>query len=59
MSKLKNIMISGYYGFGNCGDEAILLALTQQLSKYVSKEKIIVLSKIPESTEKIESILAY
>jgi len=56
MSKLKNIMISGYYGFGNCGDEAILLALTQELSKHISKEKIIVLSNNPENTEKIYKV---
>lgn len=43
-------MVSGYYGFGNCGDEAILMAMIQQFSKIVPKERIIILSQNPEKT---------
>lgn len=47
---LKPIMISGYFGFGNCGDEAILMTMIQELSKIVSKDKIYVLSQNPKET---------
>lgn len=47
---LKPIMISGYYGFGNSGDEAILMTMIQELSKIVSKDKIYVLSQKPKET---------
>ena len=32
MAKRK-VLVSGYYGFGNTGDEAILLALKEALKK--------------------------
>lgn len=51
ISNLKSIMISGYYGFGNCGDEAILMAMIQQLSDIVSEEGITVLSQNPKKTK--------
>ena len=50
ISNLKLIMISGYYGFGNCGDEAILMAMIQQLSDIVAEERITVLSQNPKKT---------
>ena len=50
ISNLKSIMISGYYGFGNCGDEAILMAMIQQLADIVAEERITVLSQNPEKT---------
>ena len=50
ISNLKSIMISGYYGFGNCGDEAILMAMIQQLSDIVAEERITVLSQNPKKT---------
>jgi polysaccharide pyruvyl transferase CsaB len=46
----KTIMISGYYGFGNAGDEAILAAMTQQLKEQIPEVRIIVLSQNPEET---------
>jgi polysaccharide pyruvyl transferase CsaB len=52
-SSLKPIMISGYYGFGNCGDEAILMVMVQKFSKYIPKDKIIVLSHKPEKTKSL------
>ncbi len=51
VDKLKSIIISGYYGFENCGDEAILLAIIQEFSKYIPKEKIVVLSHNPHKTK--------
>ena len=44
----KRIVISGYYGFGNFGDEAILKVLTMQLKK-VGFE-VVVLSSNPRKT---------
>lgn len=51
MSSIKPIMISGYFGFGNCGDEAILMSMIQEFSKTTSKDKIVVLSQDPEKTK--------
>ena len=51
MSSLKPVMISGYFGFGNCGDEAILMAMIQEFSKATSKDKIVVLSEDPKKTK--------
>jgi polysaccharide pyruvyl transferase CsaB len=58
MNSLKSIIISGYFGFDNCGDEAILLAMIQEFSRYFPKEKIIVLSQNPRKTEKLYQINA-
>ncbi|HNR65867.1 MAG TPA: polysaccharide pyruvyl transferase CsaB [Atribacterota bacterium] len=53
---LKSIIISGYFGFGNCGDEAILMAMIQQLSQIVSKENIVVLSQNPKKTKMLYGV---
>ncbi|MDD3656049.1 MAG: polysaccharide pyruvyl transferase CsaB [Atribacterota bacterium] len=50
-NKVNSIMISGYFGFGNCGDEAILMAMIQELSRYIPKENIVVLSQSPKKTK--------
>ncbi len=56
MSEKKNsqplVLVSGYYGFGNLGDEAILEELTNELKKLVLPSQIIVLSNDPEQTKK-------
>lgn len=49
-NKAKSITISGYYGFENFGDEAILRVLTEELKKY--EYKITVFSKSPQTTSK-------
>ncbi|MEW5821568.1 MAG: polysaccharide pyruvyl transferase family protein, partial [Cyanobacteriota bacterium] len=46
------VVISGYYGFGNFGDEAILLVLVRELKKLLPGINITVLSKTPEVTSK-------
>lgn len=43
-------MISGYFGFDNCGDEAILMSMLQRLIPFVSGENIIILSQSPHKT---------
>jgi len=44
------IVVSGYYGFDNLGDEAILEELLNELSEIVPRSQIVVLSNAPEST---------
>ena len=45
-----DVMISGYYGFKNSGDDAILLAIIDNLRKIKKDVRIVVLSKSPEDT---------
>jgi len=55
----KSVVISGYYGFDNLGDEAILEQLCTELREINPAIKICVLSQNPESTSKkydVESI---
>jgi polysaccharide pyruvyl transferase WcaK-like protein len=46
----QTVLISGYYGFGNTGDEAVLAAILQQLSSLWPKARYLVLSGDPEKT---------
>lgn len=46
-----DVMISGYYGSGNIGDEAILNAIVNNLKSYKEDIKIVVLSRNPELTK--------
>src|SRR5262249_16596114 len=53
------VVVSGYYGFGNLGDEAILEELTNELKKILGGvEKIVVLSAKPEETQSTFGIQA-
>ena len=45
-------MISGYYGFGNAGDEAILASMIQQFRQEIPDVEIIVLTENPDKTHK-------
>lgn len=45
------VLVSGYYGFGNLGDEAILEELLHELKQLVRPEQIVVLSANPQLTE--------
>lgn len=42
--------ISGYYGYGNLGDDAILLAISRQLEKCQAPVQLTALSRHPEET---------
>lgn len=44
------VIVSGYYGFDNLGDEAILEELIRELACLVERERIVILSNNPEST---------
>ncbi|MBQ4347818.1 MAG: polysaccharide pyruvyl transferase CsaB, partial [Firmicutes bacterium] len=47
-----NVVMSGYYGFNNSGDEAILLAMYKSISALSDNMNIIVLSSNPDETRK-------
>jgi len=53
---LSDIVICGYYGFKNSGDDALLLSIIQQIKKYKNDIDITVLSKNPEETERIYGV---
>lgn len=46
-----NVLIAGYHGFGNCGDEAILQAMTTNIKAMADDISITALSNKPEFTK--------
>ena len=44
------VVISGYYGFDNCGDEAVLLAIVHCLKSLSPNVRVVVLSGNPTAT---------
>jgi polysaccharide pyruvyl transferase CsaB len=52
------IMISGYYGFNNTGDEAILKSMVGAFKKKIPQIKITVLSHSPLQTSRIYQVKA-
>ena len=50
------VLISGYYGYGNLGDEAILSALVSELRNY--NYKVTVLSAAPAATRNLHKVKA-
>ncbi len=51
MDAQKTIVISGYYGFNNVGDEAVLTSIIQDVGEQMPEAKVIVLSDNPVQTE--------
>ncbi|MBQ8001819.1 MAG: polysaccharide pyruvyl transferase CsaB [Clostridia bacterium] len=51
--KRYDAVISGYYGFHNNGDDALLLAIVENIKKIKKDARIAVLSHRPEETRKI------
>ncbi len=49
---MRNILLSGYYGFGNTGDEAILASTVKALRKARPDLNIMVLSQHPAETSR-------
>lgn len=49
--KTKKLLISGYYGFNNIGDESILRAVVDNLKEKLQDIEITVLSQDPDSTK--------
>lgn len=54
---MKNVLISGYYGFNNTGDEAMIETLSMLLAK--RDYGLIVLSSNPEKTKELYNVQAY
>lgn len=52
------ILISGYYGFNNIGDEAILKGLIEGISSRLAQVDMVVLSKFPDFTAKKHNVRA-
>lgn len=55
-AKAYDVLISGYYGFDNSGDDAILMAIVNNLKTNKEDIKIAVLSKNPTETSKIYGV---
>jgi polysaccharide pyruvyl transferase WcaK-like protein len=58
MSNELNIVIHGYLGFGNIGDEAILSVLIEEFKTIFNKAEFVVLSSNPQRTMKIHNVKA-
>jgi polysaccharide pyruvyl transferase WcaK-like protein len=52
------VIVHGYFGFGNIGDEAILSVLIEEFKNIFNKIEFIVLSSSPQRTMKIHSVKA-
>lgn len=58
MTLEKSVLLSGYYGFDNSGDDAILKAIIKDLREENPKLNIVVLSNNPKKTEGMYSVKA-
>ncbi|MDO5713762.1 MAG: polysaccharide pyruvyl transferase CsaB [Tissierellia bacterium] len=54
----KSILFSGYYGFDNSGDDAILEAISTEIKKTRPQLNIHVLSYLPEKTKEVYGVEA-
>jgi len=59
MTHPPRILISGYYGCGNLGDEAILAGITQGLKRLLPQVELVVLSGAPAETAKQYGVTAF
>ena len=50
------IVISGFYGLGNTGDEAILESIVDNLREHLDQPEITVFSLSPEQTAKEHNV---
>jgi len=53
---MKKIIISGWFGSGNAGDEAILLSEIKMFKRFLPKAKITVLSENPTYTKRLQKV---
>ena len=58
MDEHPNIVMSGYYGFQNAGDDAVCYAIIEALRQEMPACDITVLSNDPELTEKTYGVSA-
>lgn len=50
--KVYDAIISGYYGFRNIGDDALLMSVLKDLKRFKPDIRLLILSKIPAGTAK-------
>src|SRR3989442_10860550 len=50
------IVVSGYYGFGNGGDEAVLEAIVGALRARIPQAQMVVLSAAPDQTKSLHGV---
>lgn len=55
---MSDVVISGYYGFRNNGDDALLMSIINDLKSLKNDIDIVVLSKNPRETERIYKVRA-
>ena len=53
---MSDIMISGYHGFKNSGDEALLFAILNTLREKRANLDVTVLSNTPEETARVYGV---
>lgn len=58
LEKHDEILISGYYGFKNSGDDALLMSIIQDLQKHKESPNVVVLSANPKETNRIYRVKA-
>lgn len=56
MANTNKIVLSGYYGFDNIGDEAVLYSIIAMLKKEIPQVQITVLSNNPEKTARLYQV---
>lgn len=56
MSNTNKIVLSGYYGFDNIGDEAVLYSIISALRKEIKNVEITVLSNNPDKTKALYGV---
>lgn len=55
---MKNLLLTGYYGFSNIGDEAVLECIVKELKAAIPGVRITVLSNNPEETAAFYGVTA-
>lgn len=58
MDRKKSVVLSGYYGFNNIGDEAVLSSIISALRKHIPNVEITVLSQSPGQTKALYGVNA-
>jgi len=55
---MTRVVISGYYGFGNAGDEAVLAGILVTLRSHLPRADVVVLSGNPTQTRRLHGVNA-
>lgn len=53
---MADIVLSGYYGFGNAGDEAMLLSILESLKKECPEYSVLVISERPQEIKRLYGV---